>query len=176
MMLGYPGAGKTTIARLLSELTGAYHLSSDEIRAQLFQKPTFSATEHQQLYEYLDQLTATALEAGQDVIYDANLNRKLHRQQKYDICRRVGAEATLTWVKTPRQLAKDRASHDSRQHLWPQNESADAMFERIANLIEAPLANEPHLVIDGTKVTASYLRDALDLDFDDVGKNGPINY
>lgn len=161
MMLGYPGAGKTTVAKLIAELTGAFHLSSDEVRAKLFPKPKFDQAEHDQLYEHLDNLTVEALQAGQDVIYDANLNRLEHRKQKYDICRQVGAESVLIWVKTPKELAKDRASHTSRQHLWPENESPDEMFDRIAGLIETPSSDEPHIEIDGTKVSASYIKQKL---------------
>src|SRR4051812_30668905 len=117
MMLGYPGAGKTTTAAVLHELTGAVHLSSDEVRSERFPQPTFSEEEHEQLYKYLDEKTESLLEEGKDVIYDANLNRLEHRQDKYKIAQQAGAEAVLLWLQTPKDMAKERASHMSRQHL-----------------------------------------------------------
>lgn len=163
MMIGYPGAGKTTTATVLHNITGAAHLSSDAIRAELFPKPTFTQAEHDELYHYLDHKTEELLKDGKDVIYDANLNRLEHRKTKYDICERTGAEPVLLWLQTPRDMAKERAAHTSRQHLWPPGETPQQMFERIAGVIQEPEANEPYIKVDGTKVTNDYIRGLLDL-------------
>lgn len=157
MMFGYPGAGKTTTAKVIHGLTGATHLSSDALRAALFPKPKFTRIEHDQLYAELDRLCEQLLSEGKDVIYDANLNRHHHRQEKYDIRERTGASSILLWVKTRRELAKERALHDSRQHLWPPGEKPENMFERIATIIEPPRQNEPYIEIDGTRVSAKYV-------------------
>lgn len=163
MMLGYPGAGKTTTAGMLRSLTGAINLSSDAIRSEMFPKPVFSEEEHNKLYQYLDAETERLLGAGKDVIYDANLNRREHRTEKYAICERTNAEPVLLWLRTPRDVAKERASHTSRQHLWPPNETAEQMFDRIADVIEAPGSDEACIEVDGTKVTPHYLRELLRL-------------
>jgi len=162
MMLGYPGAGKTTTAKAIAEITGAEHYSSDLIRTELFPHPTFSQEEHDKLYAELDRRIEAALAAGKDVIYDANLNRLVHRQEKYDICKRTHAQSVLLWVKTPRELAKTRAVHDSRQHLWPKDEAPNDMFERIAKVIEEPDQNEPFIEVDGTKVSPSYITELFE--------------
>ncbi len=156
-MLGYPGAGKTTTAKVIAQLTGAVHLSSDHVRTELFAKPSFSQEEHQKLYQELDAKTEELLGGGKSVIYDANLNRYQHRKDKYNICAKTGSKPVLIWVKTPRDLAKSRALHDSRSHLVPKDESADTMFERIANIIEPPKADEIPVIVDGTRVTKDYI-------------------
>ncbi|MBI1857262.1 ATP-binding protein [Candidatus Saccharibacteria bacterium] len=163
LLLGYPGAGKTTTAKIISQLSGAEHLSSDSTRLDLFKNPTFNQEEHRKLYKKLDELAERFLREGKNVIYDANLNRYQHRQEKYDICRKTGAQPVLLWVRTPRQLAKQRATHVNRQPLWPDNETSEAMFERIANVIEEPHVNEPYIQIDGTKVSPEYISKQLDL-------------
>lgn len=163
MMMGYPGAGKTTTANVLHELTGAVHLSSDAMRSVLFVEPDFSEQEHATLYEHLDKTTVDLLKAGQDVIYDANLNRLQHRQEKYAICEQAGAEPVLLWLKTPRDMAKERAGHMSRQHLWPPNTTPEQLFEHVANVIEEPGANERYTEVDGTKVTPEYIKELLGL-------------
>ena len=163
LMVGYPGAGKTTTANVVSELTGAEHLSSDQARVELFSKPTFSEAEHAELYDYLDKRTEELLTEGKSVIYDANLNRYQHRQDKYDICQRTGATAVLLWVQTDKSLAKQRATHEDRAHLIPQHETAHDMFDRIAGVIEPPHANEQPIIIDGTKVSSEFVADALGL-------------
>jgi len=161
MLFGYPGAGKTTAAEVISQLTGAVLLSSDKVRLELFPQPTFSQLEHDALYLTLDARTEELLRAGKSVIYDANLNRYQHRKDKYDICRRTRAVPQLLWVQARRDLAKDRAVHESRQRLWPAGETPDKMFDRIADIIEEPGPGEPYIAIDGTKVTSAYLQPLL---------------
>lgn len=160
-MLGYPGAGKTTTSKIIHELTGAVHLNSDEIRFELFPRPQFTEEEHAVLYKAIDRRTEDLLRAGSDVIYDANLNRYEHRQEKYDICDVIGAEAVLMWVQAPKDIAKERAGHDSRRHLWPSNEAPDEMFERIVGVIDRPRDNERYIAVDGTKVTPAYIKSLL---------------
>lgn len=163
LMLGYPGAGKTTIATMISELTGAVHLSSDSMRLQLFKKPQFTPAEHTALYKALDSRTEALLKSGKDVIYDANLNRRIHRMEKYNICQRSGARSVLVWVQTAKDLAKERATHDARMHLAPKGETLEQMFERIAHIIEEPEADEPFVTIDGTNVSPADVSKALGL-------------
>ncbi len=163
LLMGYPGAGKTTAAKALHELTGAEHISSDTMRLKLFPHPSFSHTEHDQLYRHLDREVERLLNAGKDVIYDANLNRYRHRKDKYDICDRTQSKPVLLWVQTPKELAKSRAVHHSRSHLVPHEESPGAMFERIANVIEQPHVDEPYTVIDGTAITPETVAAALKL-------------
>ncbi len=162
-MLGYPGAGKTTAARAIHELTGAEHVSSDKTRLELFKEPTFSPEEHEKLYSSLDEQTERLLGAGKDVVYDANLNRRQHRQEKYDICKRTGAQPVLVWVRTPKELAKQRAVDPNRHLLVPHDETAEQMFERIASIIEEPSADEPYTALDGTNITPDYLKNTLGL-------------
>ncbi len=163
MMLGYPGAGKTTAAEHIQKLTGAVHLSSDEFRSKIFEKPKFSQSEHDTLYAELDKQTTELLSAGKSVIYDANLNRLQHRIEKYDICKRTGANPKLIWVQTPKDLAKHRATDIGRQHLVPKNETLSEMFDRIALIIEEPGPVEPFTPVGGTKITSSYISQTLNL-------------
>lgn len=161
MMLGYPGAGKTTTARIIAKLTGAVHLSSDKIRLELFPQPNFTPEEHTELYKEIDKRTKELLSAGRDVIYDANLNRYIHRKEKYDICKGTNAQPKLIWVKTPVNVAKGRALHGNRQHLVPLNEAPEQMFKRLVGVFEEPLSSEPYISIDGTKVSEESVRLAL---------------
>lgn len=69
LMLGYPGAGKTTTAKTIHELTGAVHLWADKIRNERYPHPTHSHKENIELYDYLNELTAELLATGQSVIF-----------------------------------------------------------------------------------------------------------
>lgn len=163
LMLGYPGAGKTTVAKYIEQLTGAERLSSDETRVSLFGEPTFSPSEHNKLYKHLNQQTRRLLSAKKNVIYDANLNRYAHRQEKYDICKQTGATALLIWVTTDRDLSKNRATNDSRKKYTPPDETLYSLFERIADVIEPPKATEPVVKIDGTNTSQQEVKRILHL-------------
>lgn len=151
--MGLPGAGKTTTATLMAQHTNATHLSSDEIRLQLFPEPTLSQAEHDKLYDSLNARTYQLLLAGKSVIYDANLNRFMHRQEKYDLARKAGAKTVLIWVQTAKDVAKERRMQSINQQLIPAGEDPGDMFERVARIIEPPEETEEYIAIQGENVT-----------------------
>jgi predicted kinase len=161
-MIGYPGAGKTTVARLLHELTGAEHLWADHTRKHWFQKPTYSQTENTELYDKLNQQTDELLAAGKSVIFDTNFNFYKDRQKLRYIAANHGAQTVLLWVQTPVEIAKQRATieahkHDSRVF----GNMTEQDFERLRSHLEEPKPEEQAITIDGTKVSADYLRSRL---------------
>ena len=163
LMLGYPGAGKTTAAGIISKLTGAVHLASDQVRLELFPQPSFSETEHQKLYQVLNERTKEFLSQGRSVVYDANLNRYQHRQEKYEIAKQSGAQPILVWLQVDKKLAKQRATHELRNHLVPAEENPAEMFERIVSIFEPPDKNETAMILNGTSLSDDYVKEKLDL-------------
>jgi predicted kinase len=161
MLLGYPGAGKTTTAKIIEKLTAAERLTSDVERLKMFPNPQFSDNEHARLYRQLDEETEELLASGKSVIYDANLNRYSHRADKYKICQRAGATAVLIWLNTDRDLSEQRATDMTREKLWPAGETPQAMFKRIADLIEIPRAGENPIVLNGTDLNEAIVETAL---------------
>ncbi len=153
LLMGLPGSGKTTLGKLLETETKATYLSSDEYRLMLFKEPCFSQEEHDMLYATLDHNVLHLLEAGRDVIYDANLNRKIHRLEKYELAKNYGAKVRLWWVQTPEKLAKQRRIDEQDHLLIPENETPENMFDRIAGVFEPPEEDEDFTVVDGTNIT-----------------------
>jgi predicted kinase len=153
LLMGLPGAGKSTLAEKIEKLSGATLLSSDETRVAIFKEPCFSQQEHDYLYDILDHNVEHLLRAGKDVIYDANLNRKQHRTEKYDMARRFGANVSLWWVKAPVALAKNRRIEEQDHLLIPEGETSEKMFDRIAAVMEEPDETENYISIDGRHIT-----------------------
>lgn len=145
LMLGYPGAGKTTVAEKITKITGAVHLNSDWFRLHMYKKPTFSQAEHDSLYGNLDYLCELILSTGKSVVYDANLNRYVHRQEKYDIAEKTDAEAKLIHVQTDEATARQRATveADKNPNHRPYGNMDLKIFNRLASEIEPPKASEP---------------------------------
>ncbi|MCA9323831.1 ATP-binding protein [Candidatus Saccharibacteria bacterium] len=162
LLMGLPGAGKTTLAKTLQKLTKAARLSSDDYRLIVYPEPTFSQKEHDNLYALIDHSTEHLLAAEHDVIYDANLNRREHREEKYALAKKYNARVILWWVQTPKKLAKQRRIDEQDQLLLPEGETSERMFDRIAGILEEPSAQEPAVMIDGTDITAEAVRKALE--------------
>src|ERR1700740_2189499 len=101
LFVGYSGAGKTTIAQALEEMTGAIHLWADSERHKLFAEPTHSHDESTELYKRLNEQAEELLKAGKSVIFDTNFNFHKDREHLQQIAKRVGAEAIIIWVTTP---------------------------------------------------------------------------
>ena len=164
LMMGLPGAGKTTAAKCIEKLTHAKRLSSDEARVMIWDNPSFTEQEHQELYLYLNDQTKHLLQAGKTVIYDANLNRYIHRAEKYQLADELDVDVQLIWVKTTKELAKGRRIDSAEHHhLVPKSEDPASMFERIADVIEEPDEDEPYTELDGTKISEEYVKEKLNL-------------
>jgi predicted kinase len=161
LLMGLPGSGKTTLGKVLESLTGAVYLSSDESRLALFKKPCFSQEEHDMLYATLDHNVEHLLRAGYDVIYDANLNRRHHRQEKYDLAEKFGANAKLWFVEVNPEVARKRRIAEQGPRLVPQGESSARMFDRVANLIEMPENTEAAIKVDGINITEDTIKTHL---------------
>ncbi len=157
LLLGLPGSGKTTAAKEIADITGAVHLSSDSFRLSLFEKPTFSQSEHDSLYKMLDYMCELLLQSGTSVVYDANLNRYSHRSEKYLLAKNTKSNVRLFWLQVHRDMAKQRRIDTQHPDLVPSFENAHDMFERIAEIFEPPQKDESCTLLDGTKITRQYV-------------------
>jgi predicted kinase len=161
-MVGYPGSGKTTTARIIQELTGAVHLWADHERNKRFVNPTHSHTENIQLYDELNKEVQRLLHAGKSVIFDTNFNFASDRKRLRAIADAEGARSTVVWVTTDQELAKTRAtkqSHGQETRIWGNMSVAD--FTRIASKLQPPSPGEQALTLDGTTVTVEAVRKTI---------------
>lgn len=153
LFVGYPGSGKTTIAKLIKAKTGAEHIWADHERHHMFNTVTHSRQESTQLYAELNQQTSDLLGQGKSVLFDTNFNFYKDREHLRQIARQHGTEAVVIWVTTPLELAKKRAveeSNDQETRIWG-NMPAER-FDRIARNLEPPRQDEKVIKIDGTNI------------------------
>lgn len=166
LMLGYPGAGKTTVSEYIYKLTGAVHLNSDQFRLRMFKNPMdASEAEHDNMYKLIDHITERTLKSGKSVIYDANLNRYAHRKEKYDIAKRTGAKTKLIWVKTAEDEARQRATVHAGEHPdhRPFGNMDKEVFERLISQLEKPKPEENAISINGNQIKEEDIKKALGL-------------
>jgi len=168
LMVGYPGSGKTTVARVIQEQTGAVHIWADHERHTMFLKPTHSRQESDKLYAHLNEVTDRLLGEGKSVIFDTNFNYYKDRQLLREIAAKHNAQTMIIWMTTPRELCRTRAteqSHDQETRVWGNMPPED--FERIASHLQPPHDDEHPVKIDGTHITAEIVAEALDTGLSD---------
>jgi len=161
LLMGLPGSGKTTLGKVLQKITDGARFSSDDYRLMVFPDPKFTQQEHDNLYGLIDHNVEHILEYGRSVVYDANLNRRHHREEKYALAKKYDINVTLWWVQVPPAVAKKRRCAEQNPKLIPEGETSENMFDRIAELIEEPNESEPYINVDGTKISEKYIRNLL---------------
>jgi predicted kinase len=149
--VGYPGAGKTTLASRLSYWLGVEHLRGDKIGLELFRFPTFSPQERQLVYAEMARRAEVQLAAGKPVIYDAATNTLAQRREVRRLAQQQGCPAVGLWIRVPVAVAKKRAG-TARDHgiagqivrVIPPH-----IFDQYVALFEAPEQREHILNISG---------------------------
>jgi len=78
---GLPGVGKTTVSTQITDRLDAVRLRTDVLRKELFDTPTYSATETQTVYQMLYDRTGKHLAADRPVVLDATFRRRSQRDR-----------------------------------------------------------------------------------------------
>lgn len=157
LFVGYPGAGKTTVAKLIAERTGAVHLWADHERHRIFTKPTHSKAESDKLYAHLNRLTDQLLSEGKSVIFDTNFNFRKDRDLLRSIAAKHDAETVLIWMQTPQELAKARAVHDANLRNGYEASMSGSHFDKIAAKLQPPADDELPIALDGTNLDTPFV-------------------
>lgn len=114
-LYGYPGAGKTYVARHLTDSIQIAHVNSDRIRAELFQSPRYDAQENAVVSHLMNYMTEELLSAGVSVIYDTNLLRVAQRRRLRELAKRFKAEYLLIWLQIDAESALYRTQNRDRR-------------------------------------------------------------
>ena len=85
VICGLPGTGKTFLANKLSSYVNATVLSTDKIRKELFEKPTYTAWERTLIYDVLFLLAKYLHSSGIRCILDGTFNMEKSRSEVKEI-------------------------------------------------------------------------------------------
>jgi predicted kinase len=120
VLCGLPGAGKSTLARMLSKTLLMDALRSDVIRKQLFeQHPHFhadtglgqdlySVEAHRLTYDKMLRMARAALERNESVILDATFSQPDHRRHAMDLAGELNCRIIFAECTAPPHLLKTR--------------------------------------------------------------------
>ncbi|MBX4190464.1 AAA family ATPase [Candidatus Saccharibacteria bacterium] len=149
-LYGYPGSGKTYIARNLTEEIQLAHVGSDRIRSELFQSPRYDAQENAIVTHLMDYMSEEFLNSGVGLVYDTNALRAAQRRRLRELARKHRAAYLLIWLQIDidtafiRTQERDRRTTDDK-YSEPQTRNT---FERQITGMQNP-EGEDYLVISG---------------------------
>lgn len=127
LVIGLPGSGKSTVARLLARKLDATVLNSDLIRRELFpESRTYSSQETQAVIKETEKRTQELLQRGATVILDALFTKQRPRDEYKKLAARMGVPFALVCVSAPEALIKERM--DARAQVGDASEAGFAYY------------------------------------------------
>ena len=154
MLYGMPGAGKSFLARQLTEQLSAAVVQGDRIRAELFENPTYTKQENHIVASLMTYMTQEFLKAGVSVIFDVNAMQLSQRRALRNMANRFGAEPILIWVQIDPDTAYLRATNRDRRKAddrFSRQYSLDDFKQQLVTM-QNPEPNEPCIVLSGKHV------------------------
>jgi len=160
VFLGSIGAGKSFFARNLAARTNTVRLNADAMRLATYgsnegmeRENAYSKEGNKKLFGALHYVAHQILSTGQNLIYDtARLNGKDARDSLRETIKDTGAEMIIVWMKTPRDLAAQRAQ--TREETQDQRQLDAKRVEEILDFhdqqFDPPQSDEKVMHIDGT--------------------------
>ncbi len=149
-LYGFPGSGKSYLARNLNSHLQLAHVSADRIRSELFQKPRYDVQENAVIAHLMNYMSEEFLNAGVSVVYDTNSVRTAQRHKLRELARKNKAAHLLIWLQVDRETAysrtqiRDRRTSDDK-FAQPQTQTS---FENELNVMQNPNTEE-YLVVSG---------------------------
>ena len=151
LLYGYPGAGKTYLARQLCDDIKAAHVQGDRIRYELFEEPRYDRQENEIVEHLMSYMAEEFLNAGISVVFDINASRLAKRRELRDMARRAKAQPLLVWFQLDAETAflrttiRDRRKSDDK-YAMPLDLDT---FEQLINAMQNPDQTEDYMVISG---------------------------
>ncbi len=149
-LYGFPGSGKSYIARNLAEHLHIAHVSADRIRGELFKNPQYTAQENSIILHLMNYMADEFLSAGVSVIYDANSLRVTQRKQLRELASKHRAGYMLIWIQIDPETAYSRTL--KRDKRTADDHFAQSHTRRSFNDLMSHMQNpsdESYLVVSG---------------------------
>lgn len=155
-LYGFPGSGKSYVARNLCNSLNIAHINADKIRAELFSRPRFDAQENAIVLHLMFYMSEEFLSAGVGVVFDTNAMKAGQRRKLRELAKKHKAEYLLVWLQADKESSfartqtRDLRTSDDRYSRVYDKESFDEYIENMQNP-----SDEQYMVISGKHAFAT---------------------
>jgi len=151
MTYGYPGSGKTYFARQFAEDSMLAYVSSDLLRFEFIENPTYEKQEKDTIDHLSIFMLENFLRAGVSVVYNCDNSRLSTRKMINEMAKRFKAETLVVWPQIDIESSFDRVNNrDARRTDDKYAEPLDrTTFEDRVNKMQNPTDRENFVVISG---------------------------
>ena len=164
VVLGLPGTGKTTFARMLAQRLGALHFNTDIIREELGLKGQYGEVAKQRVYQSMEARARAALQKKQAVVVDGTFFKPALRKPYQEMAAALGLPACWIQLEASDAIVKERVAQ-KRKH----SEADYSVYLRIRDAW-APLETE-HLKLSSEESLETMVEKALS--FLQIQNSGP---
>lgn len=149
LLLGVPGAGKSTFAKQLAAQLNAPRISADTVRKNMFDNPRehMNGTDDLKVSNVMSYITHEILTAKQSVIYDGLIESYDKRQALYVLARGTEAKCLLIEVSVTEEVAMKRLAPPEITQEYI--DSYKRMLADFMETYEPPRDTEVAVVIHG---------------------------
>lgn len=149
-LYGFPGSGKSFVARNLTEHLQIAQVSADRIRNELFASPRYDKQENAIVSHLMRYMTEEFLRAGLSVVYDGSTMRFMQRRNIRELAAKHKAAYLLVWLQIDAQSSFARAQGRDRRTIddkFAQPQTAESFNQHLATMQNPK--DEQYLVISG---------------------------
>jgi predicted kinase len=142
VVCGYPGVGKSRVARAIADRLSATVYRTDEVRAALYGEPTYDSAETERVYATLLERAVGTVEAGGRAVLDGTYRDESFRADVAAAGGRLGVDPVFVKVACPEPVARERITDRT-------DDASDAGVKEYYQVREEfdPLSR-PHITVD----------------------------
>ena len=149
-LYGFPGSGKSFVARNLAEQVQMAHVSADRIRSELFAKPRYDKQENAIVTHLMNYMVEEFLGSGLSAVYDANALSAGQRRRLRELAAKHRAAYLLVWLQIDVESAFSRTQRRDRRTTddkFAQPQTRDSFNRKLATMQNPK--DEQYLVVSG---------------------------
>ena len=159
MLYGFPGSGKSYVARQLADQLKAAHVQGERIRSELFDNPQFDRAENDVIAKLMNYMSEEFLGSGVSVIFDTNALRAAQRHALRELARHHKAQPIVIWLQIDTESAfmrtqrRDRRKADDKYSFPIERKT----FDNILGNMQNPTNAEDYVVLSGKHLFTTQL-------------------